>query len=180
MVPDMKTDPVEMFEVYDEQGRCVGLAPRRECHGNPRLIHRTAHVVVFSADRRRILLQKRATTKDIQPGKWDTAVGGHLSPGETWEIAARREMAEELDVPETLPLRLLFHSKIRNAIESEDVAVFATDYDGPFQPPADEIDEVRFWSAVELAAAAGSGVFTPNLEHELRLLQQHGLMPGAA
>ncbi len=173
----MKTDPVEMFEVYDEQGNRVGLAPRRECHGNPRLIHRTAHVVVFSADRRRVLLQKRAMTKDVQPGRWDTAVGGHLSPGETWESAARREMAEELGIPETLPLRLLFHSRIRNEIESEDVAVFATDHDGPFNPPDDEIDAVRFWSADELDAAAGTGAFTPNLEHELNLLRQHGLLP---
>ena len=172
----MKTDSSELFDVYDEQGNRIGLAPRRECHGNPRLIHRTAHVVVFSTDRRRILLQRRAMTKDIQPGKWDTAVGGHLSPCEEWEAAARREMGEELGIPETLQLRLLVHSKIRNTVESEDVAVFATDFDGPFHPPADEIDEVRFWTADELRAATGTGAFTPNLEHELQLLRQHGIL----
>ncbi len=173
----MKTDTSELFDIYDELGNHLGTAPRRECHGNPKLIHRTAHVIVFSSDRQRILLQKRAMTKDIQPGKWDTAVGGHLAPGETWEVAARREMGEELGIPETLPLRLLFYSKIRNPIESEDVAVFATDYDGPFQPPADEIDEVHFWTAAELRTAPGTGVFTPNLEHELNLLAFHGLLP---
>ena len=174
----MKTDTSELFDVYDGQGNHLGTAPRQECHGNPQLIHRTAHVVVFSADHRRILLQKRASSKDIQPGKWDTAVGGHLAPGETWDTAASREMAEELGVPETLPLRLLFYCQIRNAIESEDVAVFATDCDGPFHPPADEIDEVRFWSAAELRTAAGTGRFTPNLEEELKLLESRGFWPG--
>jgi isopentenyldiphosphate isomerase len=24
-----------------------------------------------------LLLQKRALTKDVQPGRWDTSVGGH-------------------------------------------------------------------------------------------------------
>jgi isopentenyldiphosphate isomerase len=33
-----------------------------------------------------LYLQKRSETKDIQPGKWDTAVGGHVDYGETIEI----------------------------------------------------------------------------------------------
>ena len=34
--------------------------------------------------------------KDIQPGKWDTSVGGHIGPGETVEEALVRETREEL------------------------------------------------------------------------------------
>ena len=73
-----------------EAGNRVGVAPRRECHGNPKLLHRTVHVVVFHPETGAILLQKRAVTKDIQPGKWDTAVGGHLALGEDYETGARR------------------------------------------------------------------------------------------
>ena len=92
------SDPSEPFELYAaEEYRVVGRATRCECHGNPALVHAVARVHVW--DRAgRLLLQLRSASKDIQPNKWDTAVGGHLLPGEEAEAAARREMAEELGV----------------------------------------------------------------------------------
>jgi isopentenyldiphosphate isomerase len=159
----------EWFEIVDEQDEVIGRALRSDCHGNPELVHRTAHVVVFSSDGR-ILLQKRAANKDIQPGKWDTAVGGHLAPGETYEQGARREMNEELGIPTDLPITWLFRSKIRNEIESENVGVFQLVYDGPFHAQEEEIDELKFWSPGKLRQAMGTGVLTPNLEVEIRRL----------
>jgi isopentenyldiphosphate isomerase len=165
----------ERFEIVDGGDRVIGTALRRECHGNPALAHRTAHVVVRASDGR-VLLQKRSATKDIQPGRWDTAVGGHLRPGETYEQAARREMTEEIGVDARLPLTHLFDSRIRNAIETEHVRVFGLCHDGPFAPQADEIDELRFWSAAELEQALGCGLFTPNLEAELAELRARRLL----
>ncbi|MCI0468471.1 MAG: NUDIX domain-containing protein, partial [Nitrospirae bacterium] len=53
------------------------MAPRRACHGNPRHIHRAAHVLVFNSSGQ-LLLQKRSQAKDIKPGKWDTSeLKGH-------------------------------------------------------------------------------------------------------
>jgi isopentenyldiphosphate isomerase len=159
----------EIFEIVDEDNRIIGTAKRSECHGNPSLIHRTAHVIVFHPDGR-ILLQKRSLGKDIQPGKWDTAVGGHLMPGEDFETAARREMVEELGIPDSLPLKHLFDSKIRNSIESENTRVFSTVYAGLFDFPKSEIDEVRFWTFCELRSEMETDSFTPNLIVELRKL----------
>lgn len=159
----------EIFEIVDEDNNVVGTAPRSECHGNPALIHRTVHVVVFHPDGR-ILLQKRSAAKDVQPGKWDTAVGGHLDPGEDFEEAARREMAEELGVAQRLPLKHLFDSKIRNDIESENVRVFSTVYAGPFNFDKGEIDEVRFWDRKDLNLPENQRGFTPNLISELKAL----------
>ncbi len=159
----------ELFEIVDDEGNVIGTAPRSECHGNPSLVHRTAHVVVYHPDGR-ILLQKRSKRKDIQPGRWDTAVGGHLMPGEDFERAARREMAEELGIPSSLPLKFLFDSRIRNEIESENTRVFSAVYAGPFEFPPEEIDEVRFWSVGEIRRNLDSEDFTPNLRVELRKL----------
>ena len=103
----------EYFDIYDAQGNHTGTAPRRLCHGNPALIHRTAHVVVIDPETGNILLQKRNMTKDIQPGKWDTAVGGHLALGEDFETGAKRELAEELGIDDA-ELFHIFDSKIRN------------------------------------------------------------------
>ena len=171
----MQERPSERFEVVDDADRVIGTAWRHECHGNPALAHRTAHVVVRSGDGR-ILLQKRSAAKDIQPGRWDTAVGGHLHLGETYEQAARREMAEEIGLDERLPLAFLFDTRIRNAVESEHVRVFGLTHDGPFVPQPDEIDELRFWTAADVEQALGSGVFTPNLEAEIGELRQRGLL----
>ncbi len=159
----------EIFEIVDENNKVIGTAKRSECHGNPALIHRTVHVIVFHPDGR-MLLQKRSMLKDIQPGKWDTAVGGHLMPGEDFEIAGRREMQEELGVPATLTLKYLFDSKIRNNIESENTRVFSTVYEGPFNFPKDEIDDVKFWTVRELRKGMEGYSFTPNLVVELKKL----------
>lgn len=157
----------EEFEIVDAQDRVIGRAPRSECHGDPRLVHRVAHVLVFNRFDE-LLLQKRAMSKDVQPGKWDTSVGGHLDPGESYLQAAMREMLEELGV-EGIPLTFLYHSRIRNSFESENVATYLARHDGPFRHHPDEIDEIRFWSAEEIEGNLGGGLFTPNFEEEWRL-----------
>ncbi len=91
----------EWFDIVDENDRVICQAPRSVCHGDPSLIHRVAHVLVFNR-RGQLLLQKRSRSKDIQPGRWDTSVGGHLDPGEDYLEAAYREMREELGISEFL------------------------------------------------------------------------------
>mgnify|MGYP004702045247 FL=1 len=157
---------MELFEIVDENDRVIGVMPRAQCHGNPSLVHRVAHVLVVN-DRGEILLQKRSQCKDIQPGKWDTSVGGHLDPGEDYLAAATREMAEELGLRD-LPLTFLYHSRIRNEIESENVATYLTCYGGEVFPDPREIEQVRFWTGSEIEAAMGTGLLTPNFEEEWR------------
>jgi len=157
----------EWFDLVDEDGRVTGRALRSECHGNPALLHPVAHVLVTHPDGR-LLLQKRAMTKDIQPGRWDSSVGGHLLPGEPPEAGARREMLEELGV---LPRDLTFTYRYvwRTDVESELVHTYTTIHPGPFAPATDEIDEVRFWTPDQIQTRLGTGLFTPNLEHEFGL-----------
>lgn len=157
----------EFFEIYDETGNSCGLAKRSDCHGNPKLIHRTVHVMVFHPDGR-ILLQQRCHDKDIQPGKWDTAVGGHVMPGEIWQQAARRELKEELGIEARQPLEHSIDMKIRNQIESEDVRVFKLTHPGPFTWQESEIITVRFWTIQELNDSVNHSNFTPNLICELK------------
>jgi isopentenyldiphosphate isomerase len=156
----------EYFDLIDDRGRVIGRATREECHGNPSLVHRVAHVLVFNA-RGELYLQKRAMTKDVQPGKWDTSVGGHLALGEGYDSAAARELREELGVAGVELEGPLYEYRMRSPIETEAVRSYRVFYDGPIRPDPGEIDEGRFWSLGEIRARLGSGIFTPNFEEEL-------------
>ena len=160
---------MELFEIVDEGGNVIGTAPRNVCHGDPSLVHRAAHVLVFNKEGR-LLLQLRSKHKDIQPGKWDTSVGGHLCVGETYEEAAVREMEEELGITGA-KLDYLYDYPLRNNVESENIRSFVMTWDGPVRFQEDEIDEVRLWSLDEIRKALGTGVFTPNFEQEFGLYE---------
>jgi isopentenyldiphosphate isomerase len=158
----------ELLEVIDADGRVLELRPRREMHGNPELRHRAVHVVVRNR-KGEVYLQKRSLRKRIQPGKWDTAVGGHVDPGESYEQAAARELQEELGVSDA-GLTPLFAYVWQTEVETEHVQSFALVCEGPFQLHPEEIDEGRFFAPEELGRLIASGACTPNLVHELRLL----------
>ena len=112
--------------------------------------------------------------KDSQPGKWDTSVGGHMSPSETPLETAQRETLEELGFA---PSKLTFAYQYiwRTNFESELIRAFVTTHEGPFVPDPDEISEGRFWSRDEIEAALVSDVLTPQFRHEYpRLLEWTG------
>lgn len=149
--------------VSDDDSTVIGPVPRRLVHGNPGLVHRSVHVLVIGS--RGLLLQKRSLSKDTQPGKWDTSVGGHVGYGQGYEEAARREAAEELGI-EPGDLEFLYPSRIRNAIESENIHTYLHLSEGPFRAEPGEIDELRFWTREEISRSLGTGVFTSNFEEE--------------
>ena len=154
----------ELFDIVDELGRVIGQAPRSRCHGDPALIHQAVHVLVF--DRQgRLFLQKRSSRKDIQPGKWDTSVGGHLQQGEKPLEGAQRELAEELG-RKLLRLDFAYQYIWRSPVETELIRSFTTLDEGPFVLQRDEIDDGRFWSFDEIKATLGTHVFTPQFEFE--------------
>lgn len=158
----------EWFPLVNEEGETIGKATRRECHSGSKQLHPVIHLHIFN-DAGELYLQKRSMNKDIQPGKWDTAVGGHIDYGETVEEALRREVREELGITEFTPqfmTRYIFES----AIEKELVNTFRTVYNGEIQPDTEELDGGRFWSIEDIKTNLGKNVFTPNFEQEFRRL----------
>lgn len=162
----MTDNPHELFPIVDEEGNVTGKATRGECHNGSRLLHPVVHLHVFNS-KGDIYLQKRPEWKDIQPGKWDTAVGGHVDYGETPEKALRREVREELGITDFEPEfvdKYVFDSKR----ERELVYVNRTTYDGEIHPSTEELDGGRFWTMQEIREAIGKDILTPNFESEFQ------------
>ena len=161
----MKDNLEEMFPVVDEEGNIGGAASRGECHNGSRLLHPVVHLHLFNS-KGELYLQRRPLWKDIQPGKWDTAVGGPVDLGESVEMALRREVREELGVIDFTP-ETVTHYVFDSARERELVFVHRTVYDGPVTP-SEELDGGRFWSLDEIRENLGKGLFTPNFEGEIQ------------
>ncbi len=156
----------EFLDIVTEKGETIRTLPRSEIHGNPSLIHRVVHVLVFNG-KSELLLQKRSMTKDVAPGKWDTSVGGHVNSGESLEEAVSRETEEELGIIGCDP-KFLYSYIHSNVYETELVYTYSCTHTGKIEFQEDEIDEVRPWSLDEIKMNMGRGILSDNFEHEIQ------------
>lgn len=160
----------EWFPIVESSGLVIGRATRNYCHSGAKPLHPVVHIHII--DRfSRIYLQKRSMRKDIQPGKWDTAVGGHVSYGEGILEAVYREAFEELGFTDFNPIHLETY-QFESEIECEQVNVFAAVGSYDLQPDLDEVDEGRWWELADIDANLGKGVFTPNFESEFTMIRR--------
>lgn len=153
-----------MFPQVTPDGEIIGAITRGEAHSGSKLLHPVVHMHVFNSQGH-LYLQKRPDWKDIQPGKWDTATGGHIDLGENVEMALRREVSEELGITQ-FEFETLGHYVFESERERELVYVHRTTYDLPITPNSGELDGGRFFSPQEIIDNMGKGLFTPNFESE--------------
>ena len=157
----------EWLPIVDSKGGVKGKATRSQCHSREKIMHPVVHLHVIKGNS--VYLQKRPMNKQIQPGKWDTAVGGHLSFGEDINQGLRREAFEEIGIKD-FEARFLLKYVWETSIESELVYCFITTNIDDIKINRDELDDGKFWPVKQIRENLGKGVFTPNFEKEFEFL----------
>jgi isopentenyldiphosphate isomerase len=99
------------------------------------------------------LCQQRALSKELNPGYWESFVGGHHRPGETYAEAAERELREELDIsasPEDLRLWRVYRFNDPKGSNNEFQGVFTIHWDGDLSSlrfTDGEVEQVKWQDA---------------------------------
>jgi isopentenyl-diphosphate delta-isomerase type 1 len=175
--------PDERIAVVDDDNRFVRWEPRRLIH-EQQLVHRSVYVLVFDAEQR-LVIQQRHRDKQTWPRYWDISCAGHVGEDDyangpeqdvdcAYELAAARELAEELGV--TAPLALLGHFGPRDGVGYEQIRLFRATWAGPITVQPEEVEAFRWISAAEFAALADDddARFTPALRHFGALARTRG------
>lgn len=167
VVPD---SGIEFFPIVEPNGLVVARAAREYCHSGAKPLHPVVHLHII--DRfSRIYLQKRPLSKKIQPGKWDTAVGGHVSYGEHLLEALYRESSEELGFSEFNPIHIVTY-EFESEVEKELINVYAAVGHYELTPDPEELDGGQWWELADIDDGIGKGIFTPNFESEFQMIRK--------
>ena len=149
----------ELVDIVDDDDIVIATVTRSEMRSR-RLQHRSVGIAVMSTDGR-LLIHRRSLAKDIWPGWWDIAAGGVVAAGETYEDAAKRELAEELGIVD-VEVEFLGAG---HYVDS-DLAAFGRGYravhDGPFTFDDGEVVEARWVTFAELDAMLTTHRFLPD------------------
>lgn len=178
--PDPAKSKEELLPIVEASGEVVGMARRSFCHSPAKPLHPVVHLHIINREGQ-IYLQQRSYRKDFLPGMWDTAVGGHVSYGESLTEALMRESSEELGFSKYNPIHICSYV-FESEMERELVTVFAT-VGSSFTliPDKSELEQGRFWSEEEIdrhicIGADGrittDGVLTPNFAQEFMSIRE--------
>ena len=138
----------DIFDVVNEHDEIIGRELRSVVHARG-LRHRAVHVLVFNAAGQ-LFLQTRSMTKDNDPGLWDSSCSGHVDSGESYAVAAERELMEEIDLLVDEPMEELFKIEASAGTGWEFAVIYRTESEGPFTLCPEEIDEGRWFTPEEI------------------------------
>jgi isopentenyldiphosphate isomerase len=149
----------EVGILVDEGDDVVGTAPRSDIRaGN--LLHRGVAIIVRNPAGE-IYVHRRTPTKDVFPGMYDMVVGGMVAASESYEEAARRELAEELGVDE-IELTLVLKHRYQGDRNNAWISLYEVVWDGPIRHQEAEISWGAYMAEEEVAARLAEWPFAPD------------------
>ena len=149
---------MELWDILDQSGHKTGkVAARGKTILAQGQYHLVVHIWVVNS-KGEMLIQKRAVTKELMPGRW-AATGGSALSGEGSSAAARRELKEELGL-DTAPGELRFVRRMTRRNSLVDIWCLKRDVDDAdvvLQP--EEVEAVQCVSMSRLREMTRTGRF---------------------
>ena len=148
---------MEYLDIYDNDGKPLGLKKTKKEAHNEGLWHKAAHVWIVNS-KSEVLIQRRSPKVDNHPNQWDISAAGHISAGEDDITSALREVEEEIGLkltPENLILIGIVkqQSARKGYINNEINPVYVLKMDlnpNEIKKQEDEVAEVKFIPRKEL------------------------------
>jgi len=138
----------------NEQGERLGEQGFLEAHTNEGSLHLAFSVYVFSPDKKKFLMQKRAAEKMLFAGCWANTCCSHPFPDEAAESAGERRLKEELGISVKLQKGPTFTYRAEdpngNGVEHEFVQILVGEASTEIEviPDPKEVEEYR-WIGIE-------------------------------
>lgn len=160
---------MELWDLYTENrektGKTMVRGEKQPCEYY-RLI---VHICIFNS-KGMMLIQQRQPFKDSWSGMWDLTVGGSVVAGETTQMAARRELKEEIGVDHSFdsvaPNITLISEKVIG-----DTFILKSDVDiNNLSLQYEEVKAVKWATLDEILQMIKNGEFIPYHESFIELL----------
>ena len=140
----------EKVVLVDKDDNQIGLMPKMEAHLKGKL-HRAFSIIIFNSERK-ILIQKRASTKYHTPNLWSNTCCSHQREGEDNINAGRRRLNEEMGFITNLYnfSSFIYRVEFSNGlIEHENDHIMLGVFDGNPNPNPNEVDEWK-WIDIDI------------------------------
>ncbi len=161
----------ERIQFVDNNDQIIGAGTREEAWANG--YYQRLAIILLTDGQGNVLLQKRDHAKKIYPDRWTATASGHVDEGETYEIAAARELEEEMGI--VAEVAYLGKFRTEEKLGEKDARMFNAVFTGTIARDTvitiekKEVNEARWFNVRELQAdlSLHPDAYTPSLKNPL-------------
>ena len=160
---------MEIWDVYDKDRIKTGETMVRGSKFKEDTYHMVVHVCIFNLEGK-MLIQQRQPFKDGWPNMWDITVGGSAISGDTSQLAAEREVYEEIGYKLSLDgIRPALTINFDNGFD--DVYLIKQDIDiSKLNLQYEEVQSVKWASKEDILSMIDEETFIPYHKSLIELL----------